>query len=76
MEKKQHINEKIGPKTTGNRWADERIGRALNRTEQRVIDTALRVLTKMDKGTLPPKLVWQRVACDNMLGMFGKGEKL
>ena len=67
--------KQIGPKTTGNRWADDRIGAALNRPEQRVIDTALRVFAKMEQGTLPPKLVWQRVACDNMLGFFGKGGK-
>jgi len=71
----KNSTEPIGPKTTGNRWADDRIGAALNRPEQRVIDTALRVFAKMEQGTLPPKLVWQRVACDNMLGFFGKGGK-
>jgi len=71
----KNSTEPIGPKTTGNRWADDRIGAALNRPEQRVIDTALRVFAKMEQGTLPPKLVWQRCVCDNMLDFFGKGGK-
>ena len=72
---KKTKNPMLGPKTTGNRWADDRIGAALNRPDQRVIDTALRVMAKLENGTLPPKLVWQRCACDNMLGFFGKGGK-
>jgi hypothetical protein len=73
----KNSTEPIGPKTTGNRWADDRIGRALNRTETQVMDTAIRVLAKLDKGTFPPKLVWERVACDNAIGIFtGKGVKL
>jgi hypothetical protein len=69
---------KIGPKTTGSRWADDRIGRALNRTQEEALATALRVLTKLTAGAYAPKLVWERVACDNaldVLGMSGKGDR-
>jgi len=73
-----HKNTKpnpFGPKTTGSKWADDRIGRSLNRTEEQVIDTAVRVLAKLEQGNYAPKLVWERVACDNVLSVFGASER-